>query len=202
MIIVAYDEDDDGFMFTRTRSKRTKATPAAPQFDPPMEEIPEEAPRSAPIKKARKKSVDPGSPKASVAEIGVKEVKRRRSPRNSGNGIPPEPDPPMLQVKKRRTKEHEVSKNKPHESTEASPAGADKVSKDSSRLVDHDSQTQQIEVPQEITKISLPFADTPIIRRNQEMRRGAGDGSRRSSLGNRGRRASSLIDGGKSNGRI
>ena len=32
------------------------------------------------------------------------------------------------------------------------------------------------------------------------MRRGAGSGSRRSSLGMRGRRASSLIDTGKSNG--
>ena len=40
----------------------------------------------------------------------------------------------------------------------------------------------------------------PIIRRNKEMRRGASNGSRRSSLNNRGRRASSLIDSGKSNG--
>jgi kinetochore protein Mis13/DSN1 len=50
------------------------------------------------------------------------------------------------------------------------------------------------------TKISLPFADTPVIRRNKAMREGkTGKGERRSSLGLRGRRASSLIDTGNSN---
>jgi kinetochore protein Mis13/DSN1 len=52
----------------------------------------------------------------------------------------------------------------------------------------------------DITKIALPFADTPVMRRNKEMRKGGGDGSRRSSLSMRGRRASSLIDSGTSNG--
>lgn len=45
-------------------------------------------------------------------------------------------------------------------------------------------------------KIALPFSDTPIINRNKEMRRKTG--GRRSSLGMRGRRASSLIDNGHS----
>lgn len=50
------------------------------------------------------------------------------------------------------------------------------------------------------TKISLPFADTPVIRRNKAMREGRGSkGDRRSSLGMRGRRASSLIETGNSN---
>lgn len=44
--------------------------------------------------------------------------------------------------------------------------------------------------------ISLPFSDTPIINRNKEMRRKTG--GRRSSLGMRGRRASSLIENGHS----
>ena len=60
--------------------------------------------------------------------------------------------------------------------------------------------TRPIEITFDSTKIALPFADTPIIRRNQEMRKGAASSSRRSSLGMRGRRASSLIDTGKSNG--
>lgn len=52
------------------------------------------------------------------------------------------------------------------------------------------------------TRIALPFADTPVIRRNKAMREGkAGKGERRSSLGLRGRRASSLIDSGSSNGK-
>lgn len=46
-------------------------------------------------------------------------------------------------------------------------------------------------------KIALPFSDTPIINRNRELRRGGG-GARRSSLGMRGRRASSLIENGHS----
>lgn len=47
----------------------------------------------------------------------------------------------------------------------------------------------------ESTKIALPFTDTPVINRNKELRR-KGTGGRRSSLGMRGRRASSLIDNG------
>lgn len=47
--------------------------------------------------------------------------------------------------------------------------------------------------------IALPFSDTPIINRNKEFRKkGGASGSRRSSLGVRGRRASSLIDNGQS----
>jgi kinetochore protein Mis13/DSN1 len=47
------------------------------------------------------------------------------------------------------------------------------------------------------TVISLPFSDTPIINRNKELRK-KGNGTRRSSLGLRGRRASSLIENGHS----
>jgi len=50
-------------------------------------------------------------------------------------------------------------------------------------------------------RIMLPFADTPVITRNKEMRKGNKDGHRRSSTGLRGRRASSLIDSGMSNGK-
>ena len=46
-------------------------------------------------------------------------------------------------------------------------------------------------------KIALPFSDTPIINKNKELRK-KGGGSRRSSLGMRGRRASSLIENGHS----
>jgi kinetochore protein Mis13/DSN1 len=47
--------------------------------------------------------------------------------------------------------------------------------------------------------IALPFSDTPVINRNKEFRKkGGASGSRRSSLGMRGRRASSLLDNGQS----
>jgi kinetochore protein Mis13/DSN1 len=68
------------------------------------------------------------------------------------------------------------------------------------------SQSQSETVPTQeedhsATKIALPFADTPVIKRNKAMREGkSGKGERRSSLGLRGRRASSLIETGNSNG--
>ncbi|KAL7793588.1 Mis12-Mtw1 protein family domain-containing protein [Trichoderma ceciliae] len=53
------------------------------------------------------------------------------------------------------------------------------------------------ETSAEPTKIALPMSDTPIINRNKEMRKKGGNGNRRSSLGSRGRRASSLIESGQ-----
>lgn len=49
--------------------------------------------------------------------------------------------------------------------------------------------------PNDGTKVVLPVSDTPIIRRNQQLRQ-KGQGNRRSSVGMRGRRASSLMDNG------
>jgi kinetochore protein Mis13/DSN1 len=57
-------------------------------------------------------------------------------------------------------------------------------------------QSTKVETVKESTKIALPFADTPVINRNKELRRKTGN--RRSSLGMRGRRASSLIENGHS----
>jgi kinetochore protein Mis13/DSN1 len=47
-------------------------------------------------------------------------------------------------------------------------------------------------------KIALPFSDTPVINRNKDFRKKGGSSQRRSSLGMRGRRASSLIENGHS----
>lgn len=59
------------------------------------------------------------------------------------------------------------------------------------------------EQPPAGTKVTLHTADTPVIQRNKEFRGGKGDkGKRRSSLSMRGRRASSLIDSGTSNGKF
>ena len=57
-----------------------------------------------------------------------------------------------------------------------------------------------MEKKREATKIALPFADTPVIQRNKDMRKGSGQQHRRSSTGMRGRRASSLIEENISNG--
>lgn len=57
-------------------------------------------------------------------------------------------------------------------------------------------RTQRMEEVSEAKQIALPFSDTPVINRNKEMRKKTGN--RRSSVGMRGRRASSLISSGHS----
>ena len=144
------------------------------------------------------KSVEPSITALLVEEKG--ETRRRRSPRNSGDSSTVEPPP--LEVKKKRPKQHEIERPKMHHETDIGTTRVESSRPDSENAVGSlQAQNQQLDRSKDVTKIALPFADTPIIRRNKEMRKGAGDGSRRSSLGMRGRRASSLIDGGKSNGR-
>ncbi|KAI3573256.1 Mis12-Mtw1 protein family-domain-containing protein [Fusarium oxysporum f. sp. albedinis] len=58
-------------------------------------------------------------------------------------------------------------------------------------------KSPQCAPPVQSGTIVLPMSDTPIINRNKEMRKKGGNSNRRSSLGNRGRRASSLIESGQ-----
>lgn len=187
-MVVEHEEEDNGFTFARTRSKKTKAE-TLKQAEPVVEDVQEERVQLAPAKRSRKKPVDPAS--AVPTEDAPKE-KRRRSPRNSGDHQTTA-DPPPIQVKKRRTKETKTEEPKTSEAEQPIIASAQQGPKSPK-------PTEHHEISWDATKISLPFADTPIIRRNKEMRKGAGNGDRRSSLGMRGRRASSLIDSGKSNG--
>ncbi|MCJ1391905.1 hypothetical protein MMC18_004772 [Xylographa bjoerkii] len=190
------DEEVDGFLFTRTRSKRAKATPARQLRESALEEIREDAPRPAPMKKSRKKSVELSNTAPTLEEN--RETKRRRSPRNSGDSNTIEPPP--LEVKRKRPKQSGGKQMKVHEEAGVGAGNVENSGVDAINIAGlSEHQAQQPDRSKDVTKIALPFADTPIIRRNKEMRKGAGDGTRRSSLGMRGRRASSLIDGGKSN---
>lgn len=197
---IDYDEEDDGFLFTRTRSKRTKTAPAVQQPEPVREEIEEEAPKPAPAKSRRKHSFStPSAPAPAPEEKDVEGVKRRRSARNSQDATIV--DLPVLDVKKRRGKEKASVDGEARKDPETSKATqVEREGEESIQRVEGTTQLQPVEVPRDATKIALPFADTPIIRRNKEMRKGADTGRRRSSMSNRGRRASSLIDTGKSNG--
>ncbi|KAF6221195.1 hypothetical protein HO133_002050 [Letharia lupina] len=181
---LAWDEEADGFAFTRTRAKKAKAEAvlASTAEEPRQEEQAE----PAPTRKSKKKAT--GSPSAAPVENGG-ETARRRSTRHSGEHE--NADPPALPVKKRR-KDRASSELKPDHGGERSHMDNERARKDPQQ-----NHTQPIEVTFDATKIALPFADTPIIRRNKEMRKT--NATRRSSLGMRGRRASSLIDTGKSN---
>ena len=179
-------------MFTRAKSKRAKAAPA-----PTAEALPEateEAPKPPPTKRSSKKTPAPVSSEHND-DAGV--VPRRRSARNSGDRSVAEPA--EFQVPKRRSKRTSSEHGEPTggEKENQRRDGA-KRQADVARQRSHTPDQRQ--TSSDTTRIALPFADTPIIRRNKEMRKGSGGESRRSSLSNRGRRASSLIDSGTSNG--
>lgn len=194
MVGIDYDEEDDGFMFTRTRSKRTKAVPAIPPPEPIAEE--REDPIPEPVKTRRKRSSDvPSVPEKE--DHGLKVMKKRGTRKGGDSRAVVE-----MKVNGRRGAEGKGDGEAlPTRSTSETSRTARRGGEmeDSIDIVGGESH---VERSRDATKITLPFADTPVIKRNKEMRKGADTGHRRSSLGMRGRRASSLIDGGKSNGRL
>jgi kinetochore protein Mis13/DSN1 len=206
----AYDEVDDGFQFSRRTSRRTTKAQAAPAPEP--EPIPEEEPaKPARAADAYPAKAAPRPKKKSIAAIDPESSdsgKRRRSARLSG-------DREQLEVRPKTAKATEPPVVKPRTKNSASAV------KERKKQVTPAPETQpepksayagvQTPIHNELQvakkrdpnaqRIMLPFADTPVITRNKEMRKGTNkDGHRRSSTGLRGRRASSLIDSGQSNG--
>lgn len=159
-------------------------------MQPVPETIPEEPTKPAPAPARRKKN------SLAVQEVEAAEPnKRRRSARISG-------DKGDLQ-----------SKSLPKATKKAAPAAKPKKKRELTPVQGSAEKSAHtgVQTPKQpqpsarkrdggATKIMLPFADTPVITRNKEMRKGGKDGHRRSSTGLRGRRASSLIDSGLSNG--
>ena len=192
---VSYDEEDDGFAFTRTRAKKAKATPVLPST---IEEDKQETrAETVPPKKSRKKSEPP--PDAPAGESEPKSG-RRRSARHSGEHEKENADPQPLQVKKRRKDRgsSEMKADQGAEKSQIQPQPQTQSTHEPPRNESSQDHTKPIEITFDATKIALPFADTPRIQRNKDMRKT--NAARRSSLGLRGRRASSLIDSGKSSG--
>ena len=175
-------------MFTRTRSKRTKAISKQPILPEPIQE---ETPKLQYTKKSRKRLS--GSPPSALSNEEPKKRATRNSTRHDGDGNVIEE--PVLAVNRKRPKQGEAAESR----SNTRGMGAGEPSEDIVETIGGGTVPTS-PPPRDPQKISLPFADTPIIRRNQEMRKGVGEGHRRSSLGMRGRRASSLIDSGKSNG--
>ena len=192
------EEDSDGFKFIRT-SRAKKAKAELPANIPPIAEDKHEEspPGHGPVKKTRKRPS--GSPSALGIENGEQPERRRRSARNSGdkNLVQEEPPMPPLEIKKKR----KPKDDRPQEARKSKKQDQAITAQHPETAAAEPPRTQPVDKPLDPIKVSLPFADTPIIRRNKEMRKGAENGSRRSSLGMRGRRASSLIDSGKSDGK-
>jgi kinetochore protein Mis13/DSN1 len=215
---IGYEEEDDGFMFSRVKKKKAKDAPKAapipeedahnvepsrarteqqPNIPQPVKRD-DDPPAPEPVKKRQKKKMSFSTPDPSDKQP-VRRSKRlseenqatspqhrtRRKadeqPSSVANDAPPKDHSPLRVAKSRKTDKRQNQDEIPQEEAREEDANHERHS---------------------ATKIALPFADTPVIKRNKEMRENKGKKcERRSSLSMRGRRASSLIDSGNSNGK-
>lgn len=199
-----YDRTDDDFVFTKKKrggnDKETKKpavrhstdeqppTVTAPtpstSSDAPVPPADEPAPKTT-QKKTRKRL--PTTPERNGPQKQV-----RRSNRLSNEKEPEAETAP-------RSPPYKGAHAKSHANTDGSP------SPERARPVTIEKKrkhgTNGVEEQKTLT-IALPFADTPVMRRNKEMRKNSAEGHRRSSAGMRGKRASSLIDEGRGHGKF
>ncbi|KER00768.1 hypothetical protein AUEXF2481DRAFT_35020 [Aureobasidium subglaciale EXF-2481] len=204
----SYDDKDDDFTFTRLGSKKGKAkTPdvalepeaiagasaPAPEVQPVQQQQAPPNDENAPIgatqpprKKARKTL--PTTPEPTP---------RRRSKRLSGNS-PIQGQAPTISKPAAESQLQHTQPATPPPATAPASANEENVAPaaDNSPAVDQGELT--IHKKRGPAKIPLPFGETPVLRRNKEMRKLSAEKSRRSSSGMRGRRASSLIEAGSS----
>lgn len=177
--IVPYDEEDGDFKFTRG-SKRTKIQPA-----PTVSEEPDPKPTTG--NQSRVKQDEP--------QTEIKKTGRRKMSFST-----PKDADSISQPKRGTRKSTRSSVGKAqHENASTNGTHVDEPDLDSMDLIGQSisQDRSELETKPHESKISLAFSDTPVINRNKELRRKTG-GGRRSSLGMRGRRASSLIDNGHS----
>ncbi|KAG9523714.1 P-loop containing nucleoside triphosphate hydrolase protein, partial [Aureobasidium melanogenum] len=198
----SYDEGDDGFVFSRRpRKPKAKGPDVAPEPEttagasapapeeqsvqqppPPTDEhAPIEA-TQPPRKKPRKTL--PTSPEPTP---------RRRSKRLSGNSPVHSQEPATSKPATESQSQHRNPATPPPASANqenVAPAADGSPALDQGELTIHKKRGP--------AKIPLPFGETPVLRRNKEMRKLSAEKSRRSSSGMRGRRASSLIEAGSS----
>ncbi|KAL2190794.1 hypothetical protein L209DRAFT_775871 [Thermothelomyces heterothallicus CBS 203.75] len=168
-------------MPTRSRSAATTAPAPAPAPEP----APAAPPTTRRISK-RKPSLDKTPPPAE--DPVVRKPKSRRKARDSTAEKRPQ---------QRRTRAGQV--NGTHRGAEEEERGEYGDEQPPSPARNDGSTPSPAAAQPQSQLIALPLSDTPIINRNKEFRKkGGANGGRRSSLGMRGRRASSLIDNGHS----
>lgn len=191
---IEYDEEDDGFMFTRAKARKSRTSTSTATVIP-VQSVAEKENRGV-------SEVAKVLPKNDQAEAKEPPKKRRNKLSFSTPNIR---DEKSLRRSKRLSDEAERRDGSPHRKAprkDQEPMETSRRQQEMERPPEGHKTPRPppIDVNEEhsATKIALPFADTPIIRKNKAMREGKGN--RRSSLGLRGRRASSLIDSGNSNG--
>ncbi|KAB8279632.1 Mis12-Mtw1 protein family-domain-containing protein [Aspergillus minisclerotigenes] len=188
-----FDEEDEGFQFTRIKTKKSKPTvEPIPEIPQPEAPAPNPSPRRG--RPPKKRPVEKSE--SAVASKKSSESSTRQTRATAKPALPePETQPASAPRTTRTTRRQDNGETAPVE----------KKRKKGRPSKSHDDQRNGFVSPEPqqagTSKITLPMADTPVIQRNKELRGAAksGKGNRRSSLGMRGRRASSLIDSGASN---
>jgi kinetochore protein Mis13/DSN1 len=183
-----YEEENDGFVFSRKKSTRTRAKQTIEPEPLPVVTITKQQPAQ----------VKPSPPPPPTSEEIA--PKRRRSARLSGDADHDSSSTPA-ELAPKPIKPRKLQQPK------APPALAKAAAAERSRSPDFPANGLHVGKKRNANdgmKIALPFADTPVIKRNKEMRaqsRRTSSQNRRSSTALRGRRASSLMESGNSNGR-
>ncbi|KAI9693777.1 MAG: hypothetical protein M1822_003048 [Bathelium mastoideum] len=204
-----YNDGNEDFQFSRKGSKKAQQKPV--EVLPPVQEKEPEPPKPKPKPKVKKM--------LPVTPVPAEKQTRRRSERLSGdnNQVPTERSQSPTKKAKEKEKPPQDKEKPPQGNGEPSQSKENRLQEKQKRPQDTEKRQQDNEKPlqdndgspvlangvsplqipkrQDATKIALPFADTPINKRNKELRKG----HRRSSTGLRGRRASSLIESGTSN---
>ncbi|GJP93209.1 hypothetical protein CBS115989_9975 [Aspergillus niger] len=215
---VPFEEDIEGFQFSRITTKKARPSEPKTMPSPVPEEPAHPSPRRGrpPKKRVEEKKTEIAEEPKKQAE-GTGKRRTRGAAKNSVDPVEPAPEPepqaqpePQQQRATRSTRKHDQVETVPLEKKR-------RKGRPSNSKTDALQQQQQQPQPQPqprngfvspepqqsgtATTIALPLADTPVIQRNKEMRgkKSVKGGNRRSSLGMRGRRASSLIDSGASN---
>lgn len=201
---LAYDEGDDGFVFTRrTRKAKAKEPDVAPEPEttagapaPASEAQPVQQPSQPTDEHAPIEATQPPRKKPrKTLPTSPEPTPRRRSKRLSGNS-PVHNQEPATSKPATEQQSHQRSPATPPPATgdqeNVAPAADGSPALDQGELTIHKKRGP--------AKIPLPFGETPVLRRNKEMRKLSAEKSRRSSSGMRGRRASSLIEAGSSRG--
>lgn len=186
-LIIDYDEDVDGFQFTRpSKPKKARASVTETIEEPVQQRSPK---RGRPAK-SRTEATTNGVTEGNTKIHGTSNGRGRR---RSSRIMSAEPD---------RVSEEPSRPTRKFDDIDSLPAEPKRKKGRRSKSGTTNNAFMSPEPSQPGTsKIALPVADTPVIRRNKEMRtEKAKKGQRRSSLEMRGRRASSLIDSGASNG--
>ncbi|OQV04705.1 hypothetical protein CLAIMM_09554 [Cladophialophora immunda] len=201
---IDYDEDDDGFQFKRVKKKPPLAKPTEKERGPApaQDDAPNPQPTSDRTEIAKgeqmgRKTAQRKNRTSFPTPIQKDDAPRRRSKRLSKDNEQQVGSPVKKSVRREESKKREPHadahpKTSPEKRVHEPPpeTSANNPKEEAASTVQQDHAS---------TKIALPFADTPVIKRNKAMREGkAGKGERRSSLGMRGRRASSLIESGNS----